>query len=49
MNAFIGNNFFFGTYRFITGMSKLYNNWRRSSSCLIVGMSFLSPADVPEL
>lgn len=34
---------------FITGISKLYRSCRRSSSSLIVGISFLSPAEVPEL
>ena len=33
----------------ITGISKLYSNDLLSSSSSIVGISFLSPPDVPEL
>jgi hypothetical protein len=33
----------------ITGISRLYSSERLSSSSAMVGISFLSPPDVPEL
>ena len=36
-------------YMLIIGMRRLYKSCRRSSSSWMVGISFLSPADVPEL
>jgi hypothetical protein len=37
------------THKFMTGMRRLYSIWRLWISSSIVGISFRSPADVPEL